>query len=273
MILHHKEIPESIQLGIKKSFKYSEDFTFVPLLIQKEDKYIPCIFQTPDLFIPYGKQTLQNGKQILDLSFQNKENDKELVRFEDNLRSIHRIVQRKYKNTMVNSFLKETNYDNCIRLKVNSNSQFYNQCKQKIHQVQPFRYGIFIIHLEGLWINQGKLWFQWELLQGKIEQGPTIQGYSFNEEKSKYDKMIQMGVPIAAVEIRKQMDSKIPPPPPLPSLNTSTPSSKIKASDLQRVVLKKAKPLPKRKPQKGEFEPPSLEELQITISKLKKSKA
>ena len=27
-------------------------------------------------FIPYGKQTLQNGKQILDLSFQNKENDK-----------------------------------------------------------------------------------------------------------------------------------------------------------------------------------------------------
>ena len=72
MILHHQEISEPIQLGIKKSLKYSEDFTFVPLRIQKEDKYIPCIFQTPDLFIPYGKQSLQNGKQILDLSFQNK---------------------------------------------------------------------------------------------------------------------------------------------------------------------------------------------------------
>jgi len=272
MIVHHQEISGPIQLGIKKSLKYSDDFTFVPLRIQKENKYISLIVQTPDLFVPYGKQILQNGKQIIDLSFQNKDNDKELIHFENNLQKIYKMIQQKYKNYTVNPFLKETNYDNCIRLKVNSNSQFYNQCKQKIHQVQPFRYGIFIIHLEGLWINQSNIWFQWNLFQGKIEQGPSIQEYSFNEEKSKYEKMIQMGVPVAAVEIRKQMDSKIPPPPPLPSLNPSAPSSKIKASDLQRVVLKKAKPLPKRKPQKGEFEPPSLEELQITISKLKKSK-
>ena len=48
MILHHQEISKPIQLGIKKAFKYSDDFTFVPLRIQKENKYISLIVQTPD---------------------------------------------------------------------------------------------------------------------------------------------------------------------------------------------------------------------------------
>ena len=81
---------------------------------------------------------------------------------------------------------------------------------------------------------------------------------------------------ISNFSMQKKMD-KIPPPPPLPinlkgeKTNYSIP--KIKASDLQNVVLKKSKPIQKQKRinKSNQFEPPSLEELQITISKLKKS--
>ena len=92
--------------------------------------------------------------------------------------------------------------------------------------------------------------------------------------------MLKMGVPIDAINQRKKIDNLIvppPPPPPLPPPNfkskTEIKISKIKASDLQNVILKKTKPIQKQKRIKksNQFEPPSLEELQIAISKLKKS--
>ena len=95
--------------------------------------------------------------------------------------------------------------------------------------------------------------------------------------------MIKMGVPKAAVEKQKQLDSNnIPPPPPPPpfiSSKTSLSNTRISqsriditSSDLLSVKLKKAGTIPlKQKPrQKTGFEPPSKEELQIAISKLQK---
>ena len=90
-----------------------------------------------------------------------------------------------------------------------------------------------------------------------------------------------MGVPIGAINLKKQLDTIPPPPPPPMKIDSKSISkikvskikaSKIKASDLQKVVLKKTKPIVKKKtiPQHGLFEPPSLEELQTTLSKLKK---
>ena len=164
-----------------------------------------------------------------------------------------------------------------MRLKINLNSSFFDSLKQKIYKIESFSYGSFIIQLHGLWIHENKIWFQWYLLQGKIERPTFLEEYAFEEEKEdKYDKMKKMGVPIGAINIRKNLD-KIPPPPPPPMKINSKPiskikASKIKASDLQNVVLKKTKPIMKKKtfPQHGLFEPPSLEELQTTMSKLKK---
>ena len=88
--------------------------------------------------------------------------------------------------------------------------------------------------------------------------------------------MIKMGVPEAAVQRQKMLDGKIPPPPPPPGISLQTKSytiPKIQASDLQSVTLKKGKPLPKKKINKNtNFEPPSIEELQTTLSKLKSIK-
>ena len=272
MIFHHNKIPSDMRIGITIPLKYSDDYTFIPVQLITKDKKYDCIFQTPKLFIPYGVQTLNNEKQIMDLSFQNKENDTSILKFMTKLKKIHCIFKKKYSDYTVHPFLKETNYDLCMRLKVDSNSQYYNHSKQRINRFNSFNYGVFIIQFKGIWINNNDIWFQWCLLQSRIE-GPTVlKEYSFIEE-SKYDRMLKMGVPKEAIELKKQIDSKIPPPPPLPMMKTTKPISKIRASDLQKVILRKTerikKPIIQRK--SNHFEPPSLEELQITISKLKKS--
>ena len=278
MVIHHKKLTKNIRLGLKPKLKYSSEYSFIPLKIWNDAEYTDCVFQTPKLFIPYGKQTVSEDKQIMDLSFQNQINDNAVVQFKQNLEIIYRLIHSKFNSYQVNSFLKLTNYDECMRFKVNSNTQFYDSSKNRIYKIDSFSYGTFIIQLHGLWIYKNEIWFQWILLQGKIEKPLFLKEYSLLEEKSdtlnKYDKMLQMGIPKEAVELRKKLDGKIPvPPPPPPMLSSkTTPVSKIKASDLQKIILKKAKPLLKKKPQRGEFEPPSLEELQITISKLKKSK-
>ena len=274
MIIHHSEL-KNFNLGMKDPLKYSDEFTFIPLKIQHNHKFQDCIFQTPKLFIPYGKQKLDNGKFIMDLSFQNKQNDKLTENFLKQLQIIYRLIRHKFKDKKVNSFLKDTPFEECMRLKINLNSSFFDPLKQKIYKIESFSYGSFIIQLHGLWIHENNIWFQWYLLQGKIERPTFLEEYSFLEEEKedKYDKMKKMGVPIGAINLKKQFD-KIPPPPPPPmemKINSKS-ISKIKASDLQRVVLKKTKQIVKEKkiPQHGLFEPPSLEELQTTLSKLKK---
>ena len=273
MIIHHKKI-NNIELGLKKTLKYSENYKFIPLKFYYENTFTDCIFQTPKLFTPFGIQKIDENKKIIDLSFQNKENDKDVQLFIQNLTKIYKTIVHKYKNYNVNFFLKETIHDLSMRLKVN-NSIFFDSYKNEIKKINSFSHGEFIIQLKGLWICDDNIWFQWYLLQGKMDTNITLEKYCFiEEENDKYQKMLQMGVPKEAIELKRKMDSKVPPPPPLPNFKPSLPVSKIKASDLLNVKLKKPKEILKQrivKNSSNHFEPPSLEELQITISKLKKS--
>jgi hypothetical protein len=267
----------------KKPLKYSEEFTFVPLRIYYDNIFQDCVFQTPKLFIPYGKQKLDNGKIVIDLSFHNRANDKDNNIFLRSLRKINSIIKDNYNDKNVNSFLKKTTFDYTMRLKVSLNSKFYDTLKQDLYRINPFSYGTFIIQLEGLWIHNEEIWFQWIILQGKIERPSFLEEYAFlddppKEENTKYDKMRSLGVPEGAINLQKNLDKGlclgIPPPPPLPEFKGGgggLPVSKIKASDLQSVVLKKSKTIEKKKiHSKTAFEPPSLEELQTTLSKLKR---
>ena len=282
MIIHHKNIRD-VSLGKKNILKYSEDFSFIPLRILYVNRFRECLFQTPKLFLPYGKQKLNNGKYIIDLSFQNKENDEDNKNFLEILKKIYNTIKEKYKDYNVNSFLKKTDFDYTMRLKVSLNSRFYDNSKNQLYKIDPFSYGIFIIGLEGLWMHNDEIWFQWYLLQARLEKPTFLNEYAFIEDEKditdKYQKMKNMGVPEGAIELQKKLDlktnksSSVPPPPPLPPSNfrSSIPVNKIKASDLQNVVLKKLEPIKKEKKySKTGFEPPSLEELQITLSKLKK---
>lgn len=295
MIIHHKEDFSNFHISLFKPLKYSENFTFYPLILLEHSTNTPlkCIFQSPSLFTPFGIQTTRNDKLIIDLSFQNKENDQYVMNFLNKLQFIYNCISHNFNHKYtVNSFLKHTDYNECLRLKVDQNIQIYNENKQSLKTIPNFTYGYFIIHLQGLWLNDNNIWFQWDLLQAKLIIPVCLKDYSFLEENiqssssSKYDKMLKMGVPKEAVDKQKQLDNlsiPIPPPPPPPLLNKGNDKKnisfdipKINAKELQSVQLKKCKPMQhsKFKPTQNTnyFEPPSIEELQTTLSKLKSIK-
>ena len=294
MIIHHSENIKSYHLFIQKPLKYSDKFTFIPLRLKKDKDYLKCIFQTPLLFTPYGIKTTQNNKNIIDISFQNIENDKSQHIFHKNLKYIYDTVYEKYKyDYIVNDFLKTTDFNDCLRLKINSTTKLFDESKNIIEKIENYSYGNFIIELDGLWLNEENIWFQWNLLQARIKIQTHLTEYSFVDEiiehkkkDDKYDKMLKMGVPKAAVERQRLLDGggtsnkgipKPPPPPPgmLPERsNTIKTVPKINASDLKNVVLKKGKPIDKKpiKKNPNHFEPPTLEELQTTLSRLRKTR-
>lgn len=298
MIIHHSENIKTYHLFIKKPLKYSDKFTFIPIILKKDKTYSKCIFQTPLLFTPFGIKKTQNDKNIIDISFQNIENDESQNIFHKNLKYIYDCVYEKYKyDYIVNEFLKSTDYNDCLRLKINNTTKLFDESKNIIEKIENYSYGNFIIELEGLWLNEDNIWFQWNLLQAKIRLPTHLTEYSFIDEiidhkkkDDKYDKMLKMGVPKEAVERQRALDNKSsksksilpkgipkppPPPPPgmLPERSTSS-IPKIKASDLRNVVLKKSKPINKKPIKKisNHFEPPTLEELQTTLSRLRKTR-
>ena len=313
MIIHHSENLKKYSLCIQKPLKYSDKFTFVPLRLQKDNNYLKCIFQTPLLFTPYGIQQTPNNKSIIDISFQNMENDKSQKVFYKNLKHIYDCVYHKYKyDYIVNDFLKNTDFNECLRLKLTSNTSLFNESKAPIEKIDKYTYGTFIIELEGVWLNDDNIWFQWNLLQGKIKTPTYLSEYSFIDDiasgsiqpnsiqpnsnqpnSNKYDKMLKMGVPREAVDRQKRLDGyNIPPPPPPPGAPPMPPGAppnnntndipKINASDLRNVVLKKGKHISKnpknpKNPKKkiknnNNFEPPTKEELQTTLSRLRPTK-
>lgn len=304
MIIHHSENIKLYHIYIQNSLKYSDKFTFIPLRLKKKKEFMKCIFQTPLLFTPYGNKKTQNNKNIIDISFQNIENDKSQSIFHKNLKYIYDTIYEKYKyDYIVNDFLKRTDFNDCLRLKLNNNTKIFDESKNSIERIENYSYGYFIIELEGLWLNEDNIWFQWNLLQAKIRLPTHLNEYSFIDEivdhikkDDKYDKMLKMGVPKAAVERQKLLDNKIykpkndihtkgipkpPPPPPyinkgmLPQRSTNIANiPKINASDLRNVVLKKGKKIDKKpiKKDPNHFEPPTIEELQTTLSRLRKTK-
>jgi len=293
MIIHHSEKLDEYHLCVNKPLKYSDKFTFIPIQLKRENNYHKCIFQTPLLFTPFGTQVLMNGKKVIDLSFMNQSNDTSQREFLKKLNHIYQCVNHKYKELYkVNLFLKGTDFNECIRLKMNENTSLYDETKNKIETINKFTYGHYIIELEGLWLNENDIWFQWTILQAKVKIPTHLKEYSFIEEikeikeikdkPDKYEKMLRLGVPKEAVSRQKLLDgigtnnNPPPPPPPLPMMNKNKSNDipKIKASDLRSVTLKKTKPITKNKIIKdpNHFEPPTLEELQTTLSRLKPTK-
>ena len=303
MIIHHKEDFSQYSLNIHKELKYSDSFIFVPLSIVdiQSQQTRKCIFQTPLLFSPYGIQETQNHKKIIDLSFQNKENDSEIFEFLKKLKKIYKTIHRKYDEFDeydVNSFLKDTQFDECMRLKIDSDMLIYDNHKNLLSEIDSFSYGYYLIHLHGLWISGKSVWFQWYLLQAKIFRPVHLAEYSFLDDitqldvepDDKYKKMLKMGVPKEAVERQRLLDNGTksaptnkgpkapPPPPPLPGrpLSRAKDIPRVTAADLQSVQLKKNTKHPNntRQLQKDNdfFEPPTVEELQTTLSRLKKIK-
>ena len=275
MILNHKNFSlNKNKIKIKKKQKFSEDFTFIPINYDFRD----LIIQTPILFIPFGKQkySINDSKSYIDLSFQNMINDKNIEIFFNNLRKLYLTIKEYFNDYLVEDFLKKNKYSYSMRFKIDDECLFFDQNKNIYKNEIKKTFGSFIIHLNGLWVMENRIWFQWYIVQAKINIPIVIKEYIFIDEdddnkeikksfippppppppplfknNDKYSKMLKLGIPKHAVEQKKRMD-------------------RIRPEDLQNVQLKKNN-FKKSKIKKNDNSfTPSLDEIRNAKQKLQK---
>jgi len=253
-------------INIKKKLKYSELCTLIPIKYNNED----LIIQTPKMYIPYGEKFVfnNNKKKYLDIAFQNIKNDNNIKILYDNLSLIYNKINNFYDYN-IDNIIKKYNKNDLFRLKISKNILIFDHNKKNIDKIINNTYGSFIINLHGLWLMNNTLYFHWELLQCKIDVPLFLSEYCFIDDvksniskgkdkykgkgkvlpppppppaNTKYDMMIRMGIPKEAVLQKMRLENKV---------------TKIKASDLQKVTLKKTTINVKKKSE----EMPYLEEL------------
>ena len=228
MILLGKLDIDIKNINFKKELKYSNHFSFVGLTYLKKD----ILIQTPKLYCQYGINE-KYDKNFIDLSFRNIENDKSVNNLKNNLEKIYNLIKDKYKKFNVVNYIKNLN----LRLKVKENMQVYDQKKNKIDKLLPNTYGNYIIYLQGFWIIENDIYFQWYVLQAKIDLPLFLEEYSFIDET-------------------KPISKPPPPPPPLPN---------FKKSETKIIISKKRSTIKKEK----ELDVPSLDEIKSALSRLK----
>ena len=62
MIVHHKEPIQNMKFIVKTPLQFSKEFTFIPIQFKGNHE---CMFQTPKLYVPYGRQSVEGKKDYL----------------------------------------------------------------------------------------------------------------------------------------------------------------------------------------------------------------
>ena len=190
------------KINIHKKEEHLNGYTFVPIKYDNEE----LVIQTPKLFIPYSISVF-NNKRYLDVSFQNINNDKLVKQLIDNLDIIHNKIKEKLKKYTVKYFIRRNINNNLqMKLKILNNTLFFDSKKQKINTIENLTYGKFIIHLNGLWIINNIISYEWVMLQAKIDIPLHLCDYAFIDEDDYNFK-------------GKGKGKGIPPPPPPPTIN------------------------------------------------------
>ena len=226
MILLGKEDIHIKNINFKKKLKYSNDFSFVGLTYFKKD----ILIQTPKLYCQYGINE-KYDKNFIDLSFKNIDNDKSINSLKNNLENIYNLIKDKYKKFNVVNYIKNLN----LRLKVKNNIQIYDQKKRIIDKLLPNTYGNYIIYLQGFWIIENDIYFQWYVLQAKIDVPIELYEYAFLDKPK----------------------INIPKPPPLPIFKNTNNKIILSKNKVEKIKGKKV------------TEAPSLDEIRQALSRLK----
>lgn len=248
MILHHKNLKIDVKrLKFKKGFKYSDDLSFVTISYDKKE----LLLQSPNMYIPFEvkKYTDESKKKYLDLTFQTS-SDKDTNDFLVNLNKIFNKVKNIYKKNEVNYFIKETNIYKWMRFKLDDECLFFNQNKEKLKDIPSKSFGVFIFSLNGLWIMNNKVWFNWTILQSKLYIPKKLKEYYFFDEEDKNNSEIKNNIP-------PQPPPPPPPPPPFFKKNTSI-----------KDQINKNKKSIKKNVKKTDSFTPTVDEIMLALKKL-----
>ena len=235
MIHSCDKILDSKNINYKKKLKYSEGFSFVGI------SYLKCDFciQTPKLYSKYGLNK-KYDKYFIDLSLQNICNDDNIKILLDDFNMIYDTIKNKYKNyNVVNPLKKDT-----IRFKTKSDFKVYDTNRNILESVLPNTYGNYIIYLQGIWLIDNDIYFQWYTLQAKIDMPLNLEEYAFLDSVKNIPKP-------------PPLPNFIPKPPPLPNFKKVENKIVIQKKDIIKKVVKK------------EIDVPTLEEIMLALSKLK----
>ena len=142
------------------------------------------------MYIPFEvkKYSDKCKKRYLDLTFQNL-TDKETLDFLENLSVIFKKVNKVYGSYDINEFIKETDIYKWMRFKLEDESLFFNQNKERINYIPNKTMGVFIFSLNGLWLMKDKIWFNWTILQSKIYIPIKLKEYIFIDDEEKDNKV------------------------------------------------------------------------------------
>lgn len=228
------KILESKNINYKIKLKYSDGFSFVGISYLKHDF---CI-QTPKLYSKYGLNK-KYDKYFIDLSLQNICNDDNIKILIDNFNMIYDTIKNKYKNYNVVNPLK----NDIIRFKIKSDFKVYDTNRDILESVLPNTYGNYIIYLQGIWLIDNDIYFQWYTLQAKIDMPLNLEEYAFLDSVKNIPKP-------------PPLPNFIPKPPPLPNFKKEN-KIIIQKKDIIKKVVKK------------EIDVPTLEEIMLALSKLK----
>ena len=237
MIHSCDKILDSKNINYKRKLKYSEEFSFVGISYLKQDF---CI-QTPKLYSKYGLNT-KYDKYFIDLSLQNICNDDNIKILLDDFNIIYDTIKNKYKNYNVINPIK----NDSIRFKTKSDFKVYDSNRKLIESVLPNTYGNYIVYLQGIWLIQNDIYFQWYTLQAKIDMPLNLEEYAFLDDI----KSIPKPPPLP--------NKNIPKPPPLPNFKKSS----------NMIIPKKKVVIVKNK----SIDVPTLDDIMIALSKLKSVK-
>jgi hypothetical protein len=234
MIHSCDKILDNKNINYKKKLKYSEEFSFVGISYLKRDF---CI-QTPKLYSKYGLNK-KYDKYFIDLSLQNICNDDNIKILSDDFNMIYDTIKNKYKNYNIVNPIR----NNSIRFKTKSDFKVYDSNRKLIESVLPNTYGNYIIYLQGIWLIENDIYFQWYTLQAKIDMPLNLEEYAFLDSVKNIPKA-------------PPLPNFIPKPPPLPNFKKVEKKNIEKKKVVKNVVKK-------------EIDVPTLEEIMLALSKLK----
>ena len=154
---------------------------------------------------------------------------------------IYDTIKNKYKNYNVVNPIK----NNSIRFKTKSDFKVYDSNRDILESVLPNTYGNYIVYLQGIWLIDNDIYFQWYTLQAKIDMPLNLDEYAFLDNNIK---SIPKPPPLP--------NKSIPKPPPLPNFKKS---SNVIVLPKKKNVIKKNKSI----------DVPTLDDIMMALSKLK----